>query len=408
MDRATRLIFIFLGCAAVFFGFLLLAFERIPVRTYGVKQYVWAGGIQPQDYTAGFCFGVTGIHVFHLLDASTHFLEFTEGPGREGLGKARGSSFIYPRSVDPTDHSTPAYRSEPALEIRNRDGNVVTIDVSVPYRIIPGQAHKIVEAGALTTYRDRVKTTVESVLREVLSELSNVGFGDTTVRLESARKALDTLNAKLTSFHVKADSVLIRRVGFQKEYEEKLQQKQFLTQKARLDEAETLRLREALRTGTIEKEIAAAEALSLAEWEKKTEILKQEYALQVATIQAEALQYSKSTKSKADAIHATKIAEGKLEIDNAEALLAKLRSEALATAGGRIYLAKLAAENLNIGRVTLDASDGRVPMILDLHRLSDLLVGEASADAPAPVTRGAETGVGATAAEGTGNEPGGK
>jgi len=78
MDRTTRLIFIFLGCVATFFGLLLLAFERIPVRTYGVKQYVWAGGIQPHDYTAGFCFGVTGIHVFHVLDASTHFRRLLE------------------------------------------------------------------------------------------------------------------------------------------------------------------------------------------------------------------------------------------------------------------------------------------------------------------------------------------
>ncbi len=383
MDRLTKGIFLLLGCALALIGLLTVLFERVPVRTYGVKQLIWARGIVPEDYPAGYHLGITGIHKWHLLDASTHFLEFVEADERPGIqGRAR-SFGIFPKSGGGPELSTPAHHRFPALEIRNRDGNIVTIDVSVPYRIIPGLAHKIVEDGARSFYQERVKATVESVLREVLPEMSNDALIDYDKRFETSAKALDVLNKKLDQFHVKAEAVLIRRVAFPPEYETKLQQKQLLTQKARLDQAETLKLGEVLKTGTIEKEISAAEALSLAEWEKKLETLKADYALQVATIESEAIQYSKRTRAEGDAKYQTKIAEGKLALDKAEALLSQLRSEALSTAGGQVYVARLAAENLNLGRVTLNASDPRVPLCLDVHKLADLFLGNAPPTATA-------------------------
>jgi hypothetical protein len=383
MDRLTKGIFLALGGVVIVGVLLVLSIERVPVRTYGVKQYVWAGGIEPKDYATGFRLGITGVHKWHFLDASTHFLDFTEAEERENRRGSGAGLAIFPRGGGPLDLSMPSHRREPALQIRNRDGNNVAIDASVPYRIIPGEAHKIVEAGAKTYYQDRTKETVASVLREVLSEMTNEGFQDTEKRLATTAKALEMLNRKLAQFHVKADAILVRRVGFPREYEEKLQQKQLLTQRARLDEAETLRWKEVLRTGTIKKEITAAEALSLANWEKQMETLRQEYALQVATIRAEALQYSMRTRAEADAVYEVKIAEGRLALDRAEARLAELRSEALSTAGGRIYVARQAAENLKVSRVTLNASDPRVPLILDVHKVAELLIGSARGPAPA-------------------------
>lgn len=391
MDRITKAIFIFLAVAVTAILLLFVLVERVPVRTYGVKQFVWGGGIEDKDYDTGYHIGITGFHKWHLLDASTHFLEFVvtpESPGSPGRRSsvgfdARGASF-YPSRGGPEDLSTPAHNRHTALEIRNRDGNVVTIDVSVPYRIIPGQAHQIVADGQKASYQDRVKATVESVLREVLSEMSNEAFQDTERRLATSLKALERLNKQLESFHVKADAVLIRRVAFPAEYEEKLQQKQLFTQQASLDQAETLKLVEVLKTGTIDKEIAAAEALSVAEWEKKMESLRADYVVQLATIRTEAVQYSMRTKAEADAVYQTKLAEGKLALDKAEALLVELRSETLATAGGQVYVARLAAENLQIGRVMLNASDPRVPLVLDVHQLADLLMG--STRPPGPLT----------------------
>ncbi len=375
MDRLTRWIFVFLFTVAVITGITILVFERVPVRTYGVKQYIWAGGIVPEDCGTGYHLGITGIHKWHLLDASTHFLEFVAADERQGVRPTETSKSLYPRHAGPEDLSTPVHDRYPALEIRNRDGNVVTIDISVPYQIIKGQAHRLVEDGLKSFYQERVKATVESVLREVLPEMSNDALIDLDKRLATSAKALEVLQQKLNQFHVRAEAVLIRRVAFPPEYEVKLQQKQLFTQKARLNQADTLKLVEVLRTGTIEKEIAAAEALSLAEWEKKTEMLRAEYGIQVATIQSEALQYSKKTRAEADAKSQVKIADGKLAIDKAEALLTQLRSEALSTAGGQIYVARQAAENLSMGRVTINSSDPRGPLVLEIHRFAEMLLG---------------------------------
>lgn len=384
MDRLTKIIFGFIAVLVVSAGLLVLFFERVPVRTYGVKQYVWAGGIEGTDFKTGYHVGITGIHKWHLLDASTHFLEFVAAEERQGLGSGASRPSLFPKSGGPEDLSTPVHDRHPALEIRNRDGNVVTIDISVPYRIIEGQAHRIVEDGLKAFYRERVKATVESVLREVLPEMSNDALIDYDRRLETSSKALAKLKEKLQQFHVEPEAIMIRRVAFPPEYEAKLQQKQLFTQKARLDQADTLKLAEVLRTGTIEKQISAAEALSVAEWDKKMETLRTEYALKVAEIHAEALQYDKKTRAEADAKYQTKLAEGKLAIDKAEALLSQLRSEALSTTGGRIYVARQAAEGLNPGRVILSSSDPRVPLFIDVHKMADLLLGEESAPTPAP------------------------
>jgi hypothetical protein len=400
MDRLTKTLFGIVAALVVIVAFLALFFERVPVRTYGVKQYVWGGGgIDKEDYLTGYHVGITGLHKWYLLDASTHFLEFGEVQAAKAPS-SRGYLSIFPRSSGAADLDTPVYRSEKPLEIRNKDGNVVTIDVSVPYRIRPGSAHMIVAGGLQYSYQERVKATVESVLREELSSMSNEVFQDTEARLKTAEAALATLNASLEQFHVQAEAVLIRRIAFPAEYEGKLQDKQLLTQKALLDQAEAIRLGEELRTGTIEKEIAAAEALKLAEWEKKLEELKKEYAVQVATINAEALQYSKKTKSEGEAAYQTKVAQGELALEKAEATLDRLRTEVLDTPGGRFYLGRLAAQNIRLDSVTLNAADPRVPVILDIHRVADLLVGEGHSG-----TQGANGGEGPIGAEGAASAP---
>ena len=385
MDRMSKLILIGVGSALGVIILLSVFVELVPIRTYGVRQEIWAsGGVDEHDFATGYHFGITGVHKWHFLDSCVHFLEFTESATSHTPGA--GSRGFFPKSGGVGDHETPVYQYAPALEIRNRDGNVVTVDVSVPYRIVKGAANEIVRSGAMLNYKDRVKTTVESVLREALSDMSNEAFQDTEKRLQAQTRALETLNGDerkgIRRFHVEALNVLIRRMAFPAEYENKLQQKQLFTQKALLDQAETLKLQEVLRTGTIDKEIAAAEAQSSADWEKKNETVRQETAIQVATIQAEAIQYSKRTRAEGDAIYQTKLAEGKLALDRAEALLSQLRSEALSTTGGKIFIARLAADSINMPQVTLNASDPRVPMVLDLHRMADLLLGEDSENAP--------------------------
>jgi hypothetical protein len=66
----------------------------------------------------------------------------------------------------------------------------------------------------------------------------------------------------------------------------------------------------------------------------------------------------------------------------AEALKESLMMKALAGGGGRYWLAQRAASNLNIGRVTLDPGDPRVPSVLDLDGMVRMLVGGAASGSP--------------------------
>lgn len=360
--RSTKL-WILIAALLVFLP-ILLAFllERIPPATIGVKVMRWGGGgVIARDYEQGFHLGITGVHKWFLLPKQTHFLHFT--------GKAPSRS-----SVD---------RFEPPLEIRSRDNNVLTIELSVPYRILEGQGHFIVQKRLKQRYQDLAKSTVEDVLRGQLAELSSEGVQNTERRQELVNQALPILNQSLAKFHVAAEAILVRRFSFPNQYEEKLQEKQYLQQKANLDLAMTAQANEEKVVRLIEKQTQAAELALAQDWEKKLQEKRSEYEVKIAEIQAQARVYSQKVRAEGQAQRSILEANGKLALARAEALGKQLRTEALNSTGGRILIGLDAAENLEIPSVTLNSDDPAVPMILDLNSLTKLLVGNPPAQTQA-------------------------
>ena len=57
-----------------------------------------------------------------------------------------------------------------------------------------------------------------------------------------------------------------------------------------------------------------------------------------------------------------------------------MRNQALNTVGGRIYLARMAAENLRFESVTLNSNDPAIPSIIDVDGLVRMLVGKGADD----------------------------
>ena len=96
----------------------------------------------------------------------------------------------------------------------------------------------MVREGLKNVYRDRVFTTVESVMREELAQLSSEDIQSTDKRLEIALNALPKLRAELEAFYVDPEEVLIRAVRFTAPYETKLQAKQLTSQERLLAFAE--------------------------------------------------------------------------------------------------------------------------------------------------------------------------
>ncbi len=343
-----------IGFGIFLLGIFLFAllFENVPPTHIGVKQSQWGGGVVEEDFETGFHLGITGMHKWYLLDRRTHFLTFSESHSPAGNDQQRGP-----------------------LTFRSKDGNMASIDATMTYRIIPGEAHLIVSNGNRSVYRDRIVTAVESVLRENLAQLSPEEFYSTETRLARSQETLPRLASALAPLHVVPETLLLRAVRFPPGYETRLQDKQLTHQKKLLATAQQKVEEELQRTGTLEKEIEADEKELRGTWDKQLQQKSSDNLVAVAQINGDASLYDKQTRAEALADYETKISEGNLAIDKAEALRNELRNKALDTQGGAIFLAQQAAENLNIESVTLNSNDPNVPSILNLSQLVELLVG---------------------------------
>ena len=220
--------------------------EKVPPATIGVKQDLWGeSGVVSKDYYTGFHLGITGVHKWHFLDRRSHFLTFSQ----DGIRTSSG-------------------QDEDALEVRTKDNNPASYDLTVVYRIVPDEAHLIVKQGQQHIYRDRVVATVQSVLREELAELSSEDLYSTEKRLAVAAVALPKLETAMAEYHVKPDSILIRAVRFPPAYEGKLQEKQLTYQNRLLAQSQKLVEDQAAITETLAAEIERAEKELRGDWDK--------------------------------------------------------------------------------------------------------------------------------------------
>lgn len=336
-------------------GLVVLAtlFIRVHPWSYGVKQNLLGGGVADTDALTGFAFRIPGVHKWHMIDRRTHFVTFAEVNRRSGLGTTRS-----------------------ALEIRTKDNNLATYDLTVTYRVIPGQAHEIVAQGNAEKYRGLAVNAIEGIMREELAQLSSEEIFSTEKRLEVARNALPVLAEELAIYHLEPEQVLIRAVRFQQSYEARLQAKQLTYQELQLAQSQRLVEDERGKTESKSAEILAAEKELRGDRDKDLQTVRSDNEVAIASIRAEANVYDQETRAQADAAYETSIANGNLAIAKAEALRNELRNRALDTVGGRIFLAQQAAENLDFESVTLNSNDPRVPSVIDIDEMVRLLIGQ--------------------------------
>ena len=166
--------------------------NEIGVRTSAVS------GVLAEDLAPGWHLRLPGVHKLLVLPSSYFMLDYTN------------------------DDRGP----QKPLAIRTKDNNTVELDVSVPLRVKPGEAHLLVAAGnhvidpdGRFRYQRLAEETATSVLREQMATLDSVGFYATDRRLAASAKALDKLNAQLAAMHVEAQAVLVRAVRYRPDYE---------------------------------------------------------------------------------------------------------------------------------------------------------------------------------------------
>ena len=347
---------IFVALAGLFLV-CLMAFTFLTVRVepwqIGVKENLLGSGVVQKDFGTGFRIRIPGMHAWHMLERRTHFITFADGRSHAEMGTQR-----------------------PPLEVRTKDHNTASYDITVTYRVVDDGANKIVVDGSEHVYRDRAVSTVESVLRAELAELSSEEIYSTDRRLEVVAGIMPRLTKEMAGDFVVPLEVLVRAIRFQPGYEERLQEKQLTYQQLELAQAEKKVEDQRAITETKSAEIVAAEKELRGDWDKRLQTVSSDNQVAIAEILATAEVYDRGNRARADAQYVTSVAVGALAIEKAEALRNELRNAALDTTGGRIFLAQQAAENLQFESVTLNSNDPNVPSVIDLDSMVRLLIGE--------------------------------
>ena len=329
--KVSRIINI--ACIAFLILWLLPKFFAVKIEPWeiGVRRSL-TGGITERDFDFGYQLRIPFIHSYYRLPRTLQYLDYI-GSGQPG--------------------------EQGALEIRTSGNNVIFVDISVPWRIKDEGAWQIVREGFIDTYPTKVQSTTTGVLRRVLAQMTNLNIYDPDKRMAVTASITPVLNAELAQYHVVAEQVVIRAIRFRKEYEAKLQNKQLFIVQGKLDEALRKESVAKQTTETLEKTIDKEMSLKREEWNKKIEELRTLLELQIAAVEAEAVQYDRKKRSEADAMYAEAKAEGDLAEAKAEALGEKLKAKALATRAGRTYSAITAAENFQLGEIQLNSNDPR-------------------------------------------------
>lgn len=310
--------------------FFALCTTYIEPDEIGVRRSV-LGGVSPDDMGQGHHLEMPLFHTTYRLPRSLHYLEFGEG------GSDR----------------------KPPLELRTSGDNVITVDATVIYEIIEGEAHKIIEEGFGATYHDKVYSVGRGFLLEHLGTLTNQGIQETDEREKVGTSAVAPLNEKLRQYHVRVPpfGVVIRRIRFQDAYEERLQAKQLFAVQGQLDTAKQEESAAKQETDTQAKSIDKDKRIKEEEWQQRIETVQAETTVRIAEIEAEALTYDRRKRSEANAQCAELRSEGDLAQAKAEALGERLKAEALSTPAGRTYSAIVAARNFKLGSIRLDSRD---------------------------------------------------
>lgn len=332
----------------------------------------------------------------------------------------------------PSNYLQINYAGQEAFSVRTKDNNTIQLDICIPYRIKPGEAWKVMDAGNHLSLGDGkyrfqrfAEQTVTSVLRDHLAELQTEDFYKTTRRLEVSSAALKVMNTKLAPYHLEARTILVRGTYFREEYETQLAKIQLNDQQKLLDgakravaerqqdldnfEQQTVamvsakeqdwaeriaELDRAYQVGSIDTGVdrtpgAARKKLgTYSEDAKKAVVTKASevfgigeervtdaHVLGIKNVEAEKTEYGQRVTAEADAVSARLLAEGEAKLAIIKGAFEARVNQLLASPAGRAYVAYNVAANITFGEtLTFQSHDG-VPSVLDLGEMARKLMG---------------------------------
>jgi len=242
-------------------------------------------------------------------------------------------------------------REDDALDFKTRDGNDVSVDVTVLYHVDPAKAPHVLRhvARDVDEVRDvLVRPLARSIPRDSLNELSSEEFYDSDLRAAKEEQALANLRRALDPYGLVCERVVLGNYRFHKNYQAAIDQKKVADQ-------------------TVNKNRSAAEA-AIKEWERELETTKGVVGQLLATERGKAQQvtlqtdaYYEARKLEADAIVSEKAARAQG--------ITKMK-EAMSGAGGRTMVKLRIAEALKGKRIVqFPTSDSAINLQqLDVNR----------------------------------------
>ncbi|MCB9639063.1 MAG: prohibitin family protein [Myxococcales bacterium] len=240
------------------------------------------------------------------------------------------------------------------LSFKTRDGNDVSVDVTVAWRINPQKAPHLLEyiGTSLSEIKDRlIRPSCRSIVRDILNELSSEDFYVAATRRQKADRARDVLSSKLNPLGIVIEQVILREFRFNNQYQEIIRSRKLAEQQA-----------EALKS---EARAARERALRLLEQAQGT----------VRQRLAESRGKFAQTKYHADAtfIRFEQEAKAMLAESHAQAQAIAERNKALAGSGGRTLVMLKLADALKGKKIFLIPTDSRSAIGLQTTNVNQLL-----------------------------------
>ena len=346
-------IFVLLAVGLAFFAVQFL-FIKIDLGETGVRtqQYAVFGakGVVPKDYGPGWHRSLPLLDTWNVFDATVQTTEFTTEQERKETKKIYSFlSSTSQRYLDATPVGGPGQ-----VELKSKDGYTVRLDVTVKYRVSPGEVHKLYqELGSELRYKGIVRDQVQKTIRDVFGTMLTEQFYAPDVRRIKTTEATTQLKAELADNSIDLIEILIRDIAFDPSYERKILDKKLADQDVELNKSRALAEEKKGETNRIAAETEAKVRVIEQELKAKQLTMKAETEKEIAQINADARLTAAKLKADADLYKAELVAKGTLLEKEASAEGERLKATALNTPGGENLVAYELVNQLQLGDITV-------------------------------------------------------
>jgi len=323
----------------------------VPVGETGVRtqEYSVIGkkGVVQKDFGPGWHRNLGPIDSWIFFDSTVQTLEMTKQPDR---GSVLGRDDI---------------------QVQSADGYAVSVDMTIKYRIMKGQAHKLYEdTGSGIKYKTIVRNEAQKACIALFGTMKTEDFYNPIERRQKAEDVKKLAVKALDDNFVEVIDVLIRDVQFDPEYENKIRKKKLADQEVELNKSMGKAAEMKGRTQLIEAE--TKKLVNIIKKEREASLIRMEADtnLEITKINAEYERYATEKMADADLIASRKEAKGMLLLKTSEAEGERLRNRAMQGVGGSTIVALEAAKNLNLSDVTISTIGTD---LLDLDAMADKL-----------------------------------